>query len=153
MAGAGPDVTISEAPTPSSLSRAAPAEYAKKSLPLGLLAAAAAALLIAVLAVGYFVLRPDPTPPVVNGTVVLNALPWGEVVSIVNGDGEAVALPRPYTPLRLELPVGSYTVTIKPAGADAEQQHSLTVDEGTSQHTLGESSDDALNELLEGLGW
>jgi hypothetical protein len=52
-----------------------------------------------------------------TGTLVVDALPWGEVVSVVDAQGarQASAGPR-YTPVALQLPPGEYTVEIRNPG-------------------------------------
>jgi len=48
------------------------------------------------------------------GSVVLDALPWAEVVSIVDAQGNRREIPaNSYTPLMLTLPVGDYEVTFR----------------------------------------
>ena len=51
----------------------------------------------------------------VNGdeVVVIDARPWGEVTSLVDGEGRAIELPADrLTPLALGLPPGRYTVLL-----------------------------------------
>ena len=49
----------------------------------------------------------------VAGLLVVDAAPWGEVTRVISATGEGVPLPaRPYTPLALELPPGSYVVEL-----------------------------------------
>jgi hypothetical protein len=56
---------------------------------------------------------PAPT----NGTLVVDALPWGEVTEIVQADGTRRPLGAPaLTPLALELPAGEYTVRVRNPG-------------------------------------
>ncbi|MCB1033929.1 MAG: protein kinase [Acidobacteria bacterium] len=56
----------------------------------------------------------SPPPAVVaKGTLILDALPWGRVRSITASNGSKVSLPSDaYTPLRLQLPAGSYSVEL-----------------------------------------
>jgi hypothetical protein len=62
---------------------------------------------------------PPPSAPDVKnvearGTVVLDALPWAEVVSIVDEQGIRREIPaNSYTPLTLTLPGGDYEVTFR----------------------------------------
>ena len=60
---------------------------------------------------------PAPTPAVVagNGTLVVDALPWGEVVEVKDAKGVAQALPaNRFTPLALSLPPGEYRLLVQP---------------------------------------
>jgi hypothetical protein len=57
---------------------------------------------------------PDVTNVEARGTVVLDALPWAEVVSIVDERGIRREIPaNSYTPLTLTLPGGDYEVTFR----------------------------------------
>jgi tetratricopeptide (TPR) repeat protein len=74
--------------------------------------AAGGALGVVILAaVLYRTLLYAPAPP--QGYVALNVLPWGEVSRIVNGAGQEIRLPgKTWTPCRLALPEGSYTIHV-----------------------------------------
>ena len=64
---------------------------------------------------------PQPTPPTAvppvagpNGTLVIDAVPWGEVVAVVDASGgrhEPVG--ASYTPLAIALPPGTYSVQVR----------------------------------------
>ena len=55
---------------------------------------------------------PTPAAVVVTGALVLDALPWAEV-TVTDSEGAEVALPgSSYTPLRLELPPGEYSLSL-----------------------------------------
>lgn len=73
-----------------------------------------AAALLAVLAlILVFVLPQRPPQPVTPGTLIVDAVPWAEVRSVTDGAGKAVRLPQDSsTPLRLNLPPGTYTVQL-----------------------------------------
>jgi eukaryotic-like serine/threonine-protein kinase len=59
-------------------------------------------------------LPPDIKNVESRGTVVLDALPWAEVVSIVDERGNRQEIPaNSFTPLTLTLPGGEYTVTLR----------------------------------------
>jgi hypothetical protein len=62
-----------------------------------------------------------PAPLAASGTLVIDALPWGQVAEVVDASGMRRALGgAPDTPLALELPAGEYTVRVRnPAFADA----------------------------------
>lgn len=62
---------------------------------------------------------PPAGPAAVRGWVRVDARPWGELVRIVDADGAELSLAAtlaggaPFTPLRLELPAGSYTLELR----------------------------------------
>ena len=62
-----------------------------------------------------------PAPLAASGTLVIDALPWGEVAEVVDAGGTRRAIGgAAQTPLALELPPGEYTVRVRnPAFADA----------------------------------
>ncbi|HXE90110.1 MAG TPA: protein kinase [Terriglobales bacterium] len=85
-------------------------------------------VVVLVLAVGaYFALRKGPVEA--TAYMEINAVPWGTVKSVTNGDGEAVQLPaETHTPLRLRVPPGEYKVVVAgPSGV--EKSETLTVSE------------------------
>jgi hypothetical protein len=48
------------------------------------------------------------------GLLAIDALPWGEVIEVVDSKGRAVALPATRTtPLTLSVPAGEYTVSVR----------------------------------------
>lgn len=56
---------------------------------------------------------PTPLPAVVeNGNLFINALPWGEVVSVRDASGKEHLTARAETPLMLFVPAGAYKVTV-----------------------------------------
>jgi serine/threonine-protein kinase len=60
---------------------------------------------------------PAPLPAVVagSGTLIVDALPWGEVLEIADAKGAAQALPENrFTPLALSLPAGEYRLRVRP---------------------------------------
>jgi serine/threonine-protein kinase len=63
---------------------------------------------------------PPPAALADSGTLVIDALPWGQVAEVVDAAGMRRALGgAPDTPLALELPPGEYTVRVRnPAFAD-----------------------------------
>lgn len=68
------------------------------------------------------------TAPVVEGVLIADALPWGEVVQIRGADGQPVNLPaNRSTPLRLTLPAGDYTVTLRHPNAAGTAEERVTV--------------------------
>jgi len=117
-------------------------------LPLVMIGGAAAALLLVIAGVGFMLTRggPAPTPspepppstvPVVSvtrsptstlggtataGTLLIDALPWGEVVEVVDAQGRRQTLPSLRdTPLALSLAPGSYTIEVKNPGFGSQK--------------------------------
>jgi predicted Ser/Thr protein kinase len=73
-------------------------------------------------------IQPTPTvaPPAGAGMLVVDAVPWGEVVAIVDGSGRSRALEAARsTPFLVALPAGSYTVTVR--APDGRETKSVTV--------------------------
>jgi serine/threonine protein kinase len=61
------------------------------------------------------------------GTLVIDALPWGEVVEVTNAKGEAQVLPSSrFTPLALVLPPGDYQVSVR-AGSGAPRSVPVSI--------------------------
>jgi tRNA A-37 threonylcarbamoyl transferase component Bud32 len=83
---------------------------------------------------------PSATPPRtgVGGTVIIDALPWGEVSAVTDARGEhhEPAAGR-YTPLALELPPGEYRIEVKnPAFPNALEARVSIVAGGTQSRLL-----------------
>jgi len=58
--------------------------------------------------------QPNTAAPAGAGTLVLDALPWADVVEIVDAEGTRQTLPpNASTPIVLELPPGDYSITLK----------------------------------------
>jgi tetratricopeptide (TPR) repeat protein len=86
-------------------------------------AGAVGVLVLAVLAI--FLLQPAAAVP--TGTLVIDAIPWAQIVDIQGEDGKFAAVPLPAsTPMSLDLPAGTYRVRI--AGPPpTSTQRTLTV--------------------------
>jgi len=81
--------------------------------------AGAALAVVLVAAAGIVATRMMATPP--PGTLVIDAVPWGTVSAIASERGDSVALPASAsTPLSINLPSGTYQVTV--AGPPPESQ-------------------------------
>jgi serine/threonine protein kinase len=163
-----PIPTISHAPTPTRLP-AAPQEDAPATVldrpgtrpaaaprPSRARAAVAAAALVAALAAGAWWVRdrrsaevaiPEPPPPATSlaaaplssGTLVIDALPWGEVTEVVRADGTRPALGDiPVTPLALDLPPGDYTVRVRNPGFAETRSLTATVKPAAVERRLVE---------------
>jgi len=118
----------------------------------------AAAAVVSVGAIGAAVLwwprepePPGPVPAATAGRLALDARPWAEVASVIDADGRPVAIGgRLFTPVTLDLPVGTYRVVLTQEG----EQRDLTVEvtgTGIDRRTadFGRGSAD---ELLTSLG-
>ncbi|HVS64253.1 MAG TPA: protein kinase [Thermoanaerobaculia bacterium] len=101
----------------------AQAEAARRRQLLLTLAGAAAVIAVLVLAVVWWINRPPPPPPA--GALVIDARPWARVLTVTDAAlGEVVyESEEAFTPLRLELPPGRYTVAlVGPQGQPAEEE-------------------------------
>jgi serine/threonine-protein kinase len=66
-----------------------------------------------------------------TGTLVVHAIPWGEVTEVKDAGGVARTLPAsPTTPLAIELPAGAYTVTLRNPLTGKTATASATVEPG-----------------------
>jgi hypothetical protein len=60
---------------------------------------------------------PLPPQPKSTGVLIVDAQPWAEVTRVLDQKGREMALPaNPFTPLSLQLPVGSYRVELAHPG-------------------------------------
>jgi hypothetical protein len=66
------------------------------------------------------------------GTVSIDAVPWATVTAIVSEDGTPQPIPaEASTPMSLDLPVGSYRITLAgPPPESASKEVSVTVEDG-----------------------
>jgi tetratricopeptide (TPR) repeat protein len=90
---------------------------------------AVAALIVAVV---MWPRQAPVAPPVKTGTVTIDATPWATVTAIVASDGSSHVLPPDsVTPLSLELPPGTYRVTLTGPPPDCKSEEvRVTVEEG-----------------------
>jgi len=110
-----------------------PPRPARSGLPLGAVSGIAAVVVALAAGAGVLLFRhptPSPTPapapsaapttppgPGGGGTLVIDALPWGEVVSVVDAKGgRHEPSSARFTPLALSLPPGDYTVEVRNPG-------------------------------------
>jgi tetratricopeptide (TPR) repeat protein len=76
---------------------------------------------------------PSPSPPqeaapVAQGVLVIDALPWAEVVRLENENGDSIEVgSNRYTPLTVSLPVGSYQIVLKNPRSSQEKTVSAVV--------------------------
>ena len=77
---------------------------------------------------------PLPVLPVVvpTGVLVVNAIPWAEVVSIRSSEGPEELPEEPYTPLRLKLPEGAVVIRLTHPSLDEPVVLDTTVVAGTT---------------------
>ena len=88
------------------------------------------------------------------GRVLLDAHPWGEIVRLVDGEGESPALSgAPVTPRALSLPPGSYTLVLRhpPSGEQQELQFEVRSGESTEVRVTLEQNDG--ERFLDAMGW
>ena len=71
------------------------------------------------------VMSSTPSTPAASaapGTLVIDALPWGEVIEVVDAQGRRQKLPEAHdTPLALSLAPGSYTIEVKNPGFGSQK--------------------------------
>jgi serine/threonine-protein kinase len=125
---------------------------AKSGLPIALIGGAGAMVLVAVaIGVVLWLNRPKPEPvvsplpstlptpgpstpgpgPAAGGTLVIDALPWAEVVSVTDDKGAAQPLGASHTtPLLVALPPGRYTVELRNPGFPKPQSAEVTIRAG-----------------------
>lgn len=120
-----------------------PAPVAKPRRPWVAISAIAAVLLVAAVVALFFTGTTEPivtqtrapvetvgttvtvAPPVVEeGQLLINALPWGQVTSVKNGDGAEQLPARSETPVVLKLPAGDYKVQL----VNPNSQRSVVLD-------------------------
>lgn len=70
--------------------------------------------------------------PVEKGQLLINALPWGEVTSVKDGDGAEQLATNAVTPVVLTLPAGSYRVRL----ANPNSNRSVVLDATVSANAL-----------------
>jgi eukaryotic-like serine/threonine-protein kinase len=94
------------------------------------------------------------TPAVVAGTLILDAVPWGEVVEITDGNGQLQPLrSQRYTPLVLSLPPGRYKVTLRNPGFANAVSLDVEVLSGAEVRSLAEFGAMKEEEFFGSLGW
>jgi serine/threonine protein kinase len=117
--------------------------------------ASVAAGILLLTAVAIIVLRRPPMPaPGAPAMLILDAVPWGEVVRVAdaNGKPQAVGSQR-YTPLVLSLLPGHYTVTLR--NPRSRQPVSLDADlvAGTEVRRVAELGAISEDEFFRRMGW
>jgi hypothetical protein len=106
-------------------------EFPKFAASRGVLAGVAAAV-VAVLVAVYFLFLRGPSVP--TGSIALNIVPWAEVVKIERtGSGPFALQEKSVTPCLLELPEGSYTITLANPSLQTPLQVTITVKAGELQ--------------------
>ncbi len=68
------------------------------------------------------------------GELVIQALPWAEVVRIADAEDREHPPPSPYTPLVIALPAGEYAVTLRHPGHDPPRTCRVEVRPGSTAH-------------------
>ncbi len=89
------------------------------------------------------------------GVLLIDAVPWGEIIGLVNSDlEEAPALqPSRFTPVVLRLPPGEYRITVRypPSGRTEERVVTMTSDVQVEEHIT--FSDFDSDRYFEQIGW
>ena len=102
-------------------------------------------------------LRPPPpsvAAPLPPGTLVLDAVPWGEVTAIVDAEGRAQPLgAQRYTPLVLSLPPGRYTVTVRNPSFPRPVEVGADVRSGAEVSAVAQLGAISEEEFFKGMGW
>lgn len=130
----------------------------RRSVPRWAWGVAAGLVLLLAGAVVWHLVAPSretapPAVPVVQGYLVLDALPWAEVTEIRNAEGELVPLDGPrHTPLRLVLPPGTYTVSLENPSSPEPVAITAEIDAGEETERLVELGKVDVDEYLERVG-
>jgi eukaryotic-like serine/threonine-protein kinase len=77
-------------------------------------------------------------PPIENGQILINALPWGEVESIVSSTGVEQLSASAETPIVLSLPAGEYKVRL----TNPNSKRSVTLDATVKPNALSRYTTD-----------
>jgi serine/threonine-protein kinase len=136
--GASAGITGEEATVRLSSSNEIPGVSRARRVRVGVALAASAILVVGVVAVWLSLREAEPpvSLPAARGALVLNATPWGRVVSVVGEkDGKAFETGAAVTPCRLALPVGRWRVVVRGAdGAEAAATVEVHESEAASVH-------------------
>lgn len=97
---------------------------------------------------------PAPISAPDQGTVLFEAVPWGEVAKILDQAGREMPLPaNRFTPFALALPPGRYTVTLTHPDALASRSCALEIGPGAAQTCRVEFRPMDATEFLQQTGW
>jgi hypothetical protein len=95
--------------------------------------AAGGIFVVGLVAVSIFMFpHPAPVAPVRLGTLMIDGVPWAVVSSVVAEDGTSTTLPPDAsTPISLQLPAGTYRVTLTgPPPEHASREVRVSVEDG-----------------------
>jgi hypothetical protein len=151
-------------PIPETTPAVAPPARSKLPLVIGVVAIVVVAILVKLMwptIAGRRSVKPTPTAaaqtsplPVSPGTLVVNAVPWGRVTEVVDGQGRRQELPADVTtPLVLALSPGRYTITVTGPDGAAGVKLLAEVGPGATTRVLAEVKKGDPDELLRQLGW
>ncbi len=119
--------------------------------------AVAAVLAVAIgLTVGWWLsTRPTPGPPAATGTAIVNAVPWGRLVEVVDEAGNPhPAAPRgAYTPVSIALPPGKYVARLENAHFKEPVSIEIEVVAGQPARSLARFDEVSVDAFLHDLGW
>lgn len=130
---------------------------------------AAAGVIVAVaIGVGILRSRPSPSPPAgptpeaatprpagaAQGSLVVVAIPWAEVVSVRGASGQVVELPSTRTtPLRLQVAPGRYVVSLRDPVSGAQRSQDVEVVADRATRMVTELRAVRVGDLLRRYGW
>jgi len=96
---------------------------------------------------------PNPVTPA-NGELLLNALPWANVESVVDEHQQAVKLPADVsTPFVLQLPAGKYSVTFRNPQSTKPLQVAVAVEAGKRAQAVTAFATTSAQGYLSRAGW
>lgn len=94
-----------------------------------------------------------PAAPADRGFLILDALPWAEIVEIRDAEGEPVPLEGPrHTPVRLALPPGTYTISLEGPASQEPMTITAEIEALRSTERVVELGKVDVDEYLEGVG-
>jgi len=99
---------------------------------------------------------PGPTPASTSaaGTLILDALPWAEVVAVVDADGKPQALgSQKHTPLVLSLPPGHYRISFRNPGSRRPVSLDADLAAGAEVRKVAEMRNLSEDEFFRRMGW
>jgi len=143
--------------SPPAATGAAPASVAPAAAPAASAAPASAATAtntgMAAASPGANTAAPNSATPA-NGELLLNALPWANVESVLDEHQQAVKLPADVsTPFLLQLPAGKYTVTFRNPQSAKPAQVVITVDAGKRAQAVTTFATTSTQGYLTRAGW
>ena len=92
-----------------------------------------------------------------SGALIVDALPWGEVIEVRDAEGKTQPIPAgAYTPIALSLPPGRYTIRLRNPAFEQSAVIAAEVPTGgrtQSVRAVAEFRAGDVDEFLKGMGW